>query len=362
MFFLIFEGEGRLKTLPISTIIGKYLTMHSNSEFDPNQPEHSEFARALDPTLNSFVKPNPSSCLDAQASETPLRVIHEHCGDELFIEAWLNGKSENSRRAYRRIIEEFRSWVHPLAFEKLELHHLLSFSGSWRSRSRATQALVISVLKSFYSFGLKTGFFRVNLAALLPSLQPETRLTERYLTEDEVRAMIAASRESRDLALVRLLYSGALRVSECVGLNWEDITERDSGEGQITVRGKGNKTRVVLVSAATLTAIRSIKPKDHREYHPVFHSDSAKTKRLTDRGVRDIVFRLSLRAGIKKRVSPHWLRHAHASHALDCGAPISLVQATLGHSSIATTGRYLHARPKESSSRYLEREKERESP
>lgn len=58
-------------------------------------------------------------------------------------------------------------------------------------------------------------------------------------------------------------------------------------------------------------------------------------------------------AGIALAVSPHWLRHAHATHALDRGAPIHLVQATLGHVSVATTGRYLHARPSESSGKYL---------
>lgn len=61
----------------------------------------------------------------------------------------------------------------------------------------------------------------------------------------------------------------------------------------------------------------------------------------------------ALRAGIELAVSPHWFRHAHASHALDCGAPIHLVQATLGHASITTTGRYLHARPNDTSSRFL---------
>jgi integrase/recombinase XerD len=59
------------------------------------------------------------------------------------------------------------------------------------------------------------------------------------------------------------------------------------------------------------------------------------------------------RAGFEGKVSPHWLRHAHATHALERGAPIHLVQATLGHTSVATTGRYLHARPTDSSARYL---------
>ena len=75
--------------------------------------------------------------------------------------------------------------------------------------------------------------------------------------------------------------------------------------------------------------------------------------RLGEEQVWRIVRKAARRAGIELNVSPHWLRHAHGSHALDRGAPIHLVQATLGHASVATTGKYLHARPKESSSRFL---------
>ena len=69
--------------------------------------------------------------------------------------------------------------------------------------------------------------------------------------------------------------------------------------------------------------------------------------------VRRIVYAAAKKAGLAQKVSPHWMRHAHASHALDRSAPIHLVQATLGHASVSTTGRYLHARPSESSSFYL---------
>ena len=69
--------------------------------------------------------------------------------------------------------------------------------------------------------------------------------------------------------------------------------------------------------------------------------------------VRRIVYAAAKKASLERKVSPHWMRHAHASHALDRSAPIHLVQATLGHASVSTTGRYLHARPTESSSFYL---------
>lgn len=74
---------------------------------------------------------------------------------------------------------------------------------------------------------------------------------------------------------------------------------------------------------------------------------------LSVRQVRNVVAAAARRAELTAPVSPHWLRHAHASHSLDAGAPVSLVSSTLGHASVATTGRYLHARPSDSSARYL---------
>ena len=74
---------------------------------------------------------------------------------------------------------------------------------------------------------------------------------------------------------------------------------------------------------------------------------------LTPTQVRRLVYRAARDASLDGRPSPHWLRHAHATHALERGAPIHLVQATLGHASVATTGRYLHARPTDSSAKYL---------
>jgi integrase/recombinase XerD len=80
---------------------------------------------------------------------------------------------------------------------------------------------------------------------------------------------------------------------------------------------------------------------------------SAKGGHLDPSQVHRVVKVAAARAGLPPGLSAHWLRHAHASHALDRGAPVSLVQVTLGHASVATTGRYLHARPNDSSARYL---------
>ena len=116
------------------------------------------------------------------------------------------------------------------------------------------------------------------------------------------------------------------------------------------VFGKGGKTRVVLVKRDTWQELQALRrtagPND-----PVFRS--RKGAHLTSSQLWRIIKAAAARAGLPPEVSTHWLRHAHASHALDRGAPISLVQNTLGHASVATTGRYLHARPEDSSARYL---------
>jgi integrase/recombinase XerD len=134
-------------------------------------------------------------------------------------------------------------------------------------------------------------------------------------------------------------------------LAWRDLQPSGDG-GQITVLGKGSITRSIQLPDSVWQLVTGLQTKDMAPHDPVFRSRKG-TKFLQPVAVLRIVRTAAARAGIKVPVSPHWLRHAHASHALDRGAPIHLVQATLGHASITTTGRYLHARPKESSSRYL---------
>src|SRR4051812_28834120 len=119
--------------------------------------------------------------------------------------------------------------------------------------------------------------------------------------------------------------------------------------------GKGGKTCSIQLPCSVWTLLTELRPQ-LAPSGPVFGSRKKKGRevpRMCKEQMWRIVRKAARRAGIELNVSPHWLRHAHGSHALDRGAPIHLVQATLGHSSIATTGRYLHARPKESSGKFL---------
>ena len=173
-------------------------------------------------------------------------------------------------------------------------------------------------------------------------------LARRILSEDAVQDMLHADNSPRNRVLLRLFYAGGLRVSELVSLSWPDLQVRDDG-GQVTVFGKGGKTRHVLLSAATWAELMKLRNGDPDG--PVFKS--RKGGHLSTSQAWRIVRAAAARAGIGGNVSPHWLRHAHASHALERGAPVALVRDTLEHSSVSTTNGYLHARPNDSSARYL---------
>jgi integrase/recombinase XerD len=194
-------------------------------------------------------------------------------------------------------------------------------------------------------------WIHVNPAAEMPLPRYELRLAERILSEGDVQLLLVAQRP-RDHVLLHLLYTGGLRVSEACRLRWRNLSPRGEA-GQITVMGKGGRTRAVALPPELWTALNQLRKGAGNE-SPVFASKSGQP---LDRGrVWVILRRVAEKAGVADKtpqISPHWLRHAHASHALDRGAPLSLVRDTLGHASISTTSAYLHARPGDSSARFL---------
>ena len=223
-----------------------------------------------------------------------------------------------------------------------------SLTGSDSSRARK-----LDHAKSLLGFAHRIGYLPFNVGGVVKTLAVKQTLAERIITEAEVLRMLDRETNPRNKVLLTLLYAAGLRISEVVGLVWRDSAARDDA-GQITVFGKGGKTRVVLLPSSIwrmLSELRGEAPADA----PVFISrqSNGKSGALDQASVHRVVKAAATRAGLDPAVSAHWLRHAHASHSLDRGAPIHLVQATLGHASVATTGKYLHARPSDSSARYL---------
>ena len=216
----------------------------------------------------------------------------------------------------------------------------------------ATVNTYVAAVKSFLGFAHRVGFTRFNAAPLIKLKKAPRQVAQRILGELEVRKLIDAASPGRDRLMLEVAYFGGLRVSELVSLTWRQVIRRDSGEAQLEVVGKGDKVRQVLIPAviaARLLASRGDAPASA----PVFESVRNPGHALTERAVNFIVKAAAKRAAVNPAASVHWLRHAHASHAIDNGAPITLVSATLGHADLKTTSVYAHARPGESSGRYL---------
>jgi integrase/recombinase XerD len=281
---------------------------------------------------------------------TALVVTQQAESDQHLIDLWLHGRSRHTQRAYRADAGRFLQAVGK-SLHWITLGDIQQFASQLAESDLEPSSVYrsMSAVKSLFAFGHRLGYLPFDVARPLRLPALREKLAERILDEGDVIKMIALEKMPRNKAILLTLYAGGFRVAELCSLKWSDLQGREQA-GQITVFGKGSKTRTVLMPSSVWIALQALRG-DAGEDAPVFRS--RKGGHLDESQVWRIVRKAAKRAGIEKEVSCHWLRHAHASHALDRGAPIHLVQATLGHSSISTTGKYLHARPTESSGSYL---------
>ena len=212
----------------------------------------------------------------------------------------------------------------------------------------------LASLRSLLGYGQQTGYLTFNVGAAIRPRRTPDRLAERILSERDVLNLLAAAEGTvqgeRNTALLNLLYYTGCRVSEALGLQWRDL-RMEPPVHVATIHGKGGRTRHVGLPPVCVQSLQRIRPDRAEPDGPVFRTRTGRAMSRHEAG--KMVRAAARRAGIELPVSPHWLRHAHATHALDRGAPAHLVQATLGHASLVTTSRYVHVAAGESSGHTL---------
>jgi integrase/recombinase XerD len=290
--------------------------------------------------------------------------------DDELVEAWLTGRTENTRMAYLRDLAWWRSLglPPPRGWRWLRFRDYQEALAQIAEKgpSKATLARRIGTLRSLLAWAHRVGYCPLNVGAVIKPARAPNKLAERILEPEEVARLLFAAGQApktgaRDHLFVRLAYVSGARVDELVGLDYDRVHASEKGGAVVTLHGKGSKTRHVWITQATFQELCEFDAA-HQDFAPasavawsgpIFRAVSAYRPRLSVRDAERIVERAAKRAKLGK-VSPHWLRHAHATHALQRGAPVHEVAADLGHSSVATTSRYLHARPGPGSARFLE--------
>lgn len=263
--------------------------------------------------------------------------------DDQMIALWLETKrNAGTRQQYANGIRQFLDVIgHPL--QSIVLEDMGRWLETLQHLRPVTQNQRVAIIKSLFSFAHKLGYLRVNVGATLRCHGVKDTLHERYLTEEQIIRIGLAADKARDRMLIRMLYRSGGRISEVIGITWADIQMREIG-AQVTLFGKGGKTRAVLIPLDLYNDLIRLRDDD---------DDQARIFPITRQYAWAIIKRIAKRAGVTERISPHWFRHAHATHSLEHSAPIKLVCETLGHSSVAITDRYLHSRPDTSSGDYL---------
>jgi integrase/recombinase XerD len=264
------------------------------------------------------------------------------------------GLSANSVEAYLhdiQLLSKYLTEFYPdLNLRSAQYEHLSSFSG-WISvigMSPRTQARIISGIRSFYMFLQLEHIIEIDPSELLESPKLPSKLPD-ILSFSEIERMIAGidrstSEGERNVAILEVMYSSGLRVSELVGLK---ISQVYFAEEYLRIIGKGNKERLVPISTAALERTENYL-KNVRVHIPVQrgHEDILFLNRrgagLTRTMVFLIVKKAAADANIRKNISPHTLRHSFATHLVEGGADLRAVQEMLGHASIITTEIYVH--------------------
>ena len=276
----------------------------------------------------------------------------------IFLETERN-LSVNTRKSYRKDLMQFRRFLEREAATRHGVENIARITpmdvrqfliSLYRSHAPSSIARKVSSLKGF--FGFLSHRKRIDTPPLQGVSAPKIpKKLPNFLSVDEIFHLLSDSREAsplalRDRAILELIYSSGLRVSEVVSLNVGDI---DESIRLVRVMGKGNKERIIPVGEKALTALRAYlakrdelanQRKAGRSTQALFLNRFG--TRLTARSVERMIKAYARKRGLIRKINPHALRHSFATHLLGAGADLRAIQEMLGHASLSTTQRYTH--------------------
>ena len=254
--------------------------------------------------------------------------------------------SNNTIMSYDNDLKRLNKYFKNKDFLKLSVNDLVKFISSLKDLSPSSISHMISTLKTFYSYFIKIEKIKINPTDALKSPKLGLHLPK-YLSIDEIDKLLDIDVndpfQARNKAILELMYATGLRISEVISLEFKNI---DFEECIVRVIGKGSKERIVPINDYALNALNTYL----EEYRPLMIKNEVNNylflnnhgKQMTRQGVFKMIKAECLKKGITKDISPHTIRHTFATHLLENGADLRIIQELLGHSDISTTQIYTH--------------------
>ena len=274
--------------------------------------------------------------------------------DHLVVE---RGLADNTLKSYRRDLRRYVGWLAGQGVDGLDdvreetvtafLVALREGDADHAPLSAGSAARTVVAVRGFHRFAVREGLTQVDPSAAVRPPAPAKRLPKALPLSDIERILEAAGAPGtalamRDRALLEVLYGTGARISEAVGLDLDDL---DLEQGTVLLRGKGSKERIVPVGSYAREAVEAYLVRGRPDLSASGHGVpavflNARGGRLSRQSAWTVLVRAAERAGVRAEVSPHTLRHSFATHLLDGGADVRVVQELLGHASVTTTQVY----------------------
>ena len=261
---------------------------------------------------------------------------------------FLKNYSKHTLRSYEREITDFIEYLREKEKKEpgLSAINKLSIRGYLATLHKINDATTIShkltVIRSFLKFLIKRELLSADCSRFIKTPKLEKKLPKVASVDEMFRLLdnkITNKKHiKRDKAILELLYSSGIRVSELTGIK---INELDLTEGSLRVLGKGSKERIVPVGSKAISAIQEYLKSERGLTAPLDHLFvSEKRESITDRSIRRIVLKYLKLVSIYKKYTPHSFRHSFACHLLESGVDLRVIQEFLGHKNLSTTQKY----------------------
>jgi integrase/recombinase XerD len=288
-----------------------------------------------------------------QGTSKDLNVITD---DNIKIFSFLNqpSYSKSTKENYKRIIKDFFSFFNHSGLKDITDVHMTLYLKSLDVKP-ASKNLILKAISSLYGYLVKTGYLDRNPISIIKPAKVVEVFRSKILDFESIQRIIDFEKSQRNKLLIKILYYSGLRISECLDLKPKSFRLTSNKGTFMTVIGKGQKVRTVYLPEDIYQDIDNYCSELNlfdEDY--LFHSSNTKTPMTRMQAFR-VVRLAAKKAKVHPPPSPHWFRHSSATHAIENGAPIHVVQHSLGHSSISTTSKYLRASPTESNANYLKR-------